>query len=122
MKEIKMKKWTEKKTKQTQIDNAKYIDVAMPMYNLIEYSDNYSKISRSLWQYYSDDTNDNITQSESFKFKIKITGKTHAAGDTNDVEIAMSLKYLTLEMPLINCEFIYSFVYSLFIFDLQLMK
>ena len=36
----------------------------MPMYNLIEYSDNYSKISRSLWQYYSDDTNDNITQSE----------------------------------------------------------
>ena len=35
----------------TQIDNAKYIDVVMPMYNLIEYSDNYSKTSGSLWKY-----------------------------------------------------------------------
>ena len=34
----------------TQIDNAKYIDVVMQMYNLIEYSDNYSKTSESLWQ------------------------------------------------------------------------
>ena len=36
----------------TQIDNAKDIDVVMPMYNLIEYSDSYSKTSGSLWQYY----------------------------------------------------------------------
>ena len=43
----------------------------MPMYNLIEYSDNYSKTSGSLWQYYKDDRNITITQSESFKFKIK---------------------------------------------------
>ena len=35
----------------TQIDYAKHIDVMMPMYNLIEYSGNYSKISGSLWQY-----------------------------------------------------------------------
>ena len=35
----------------TQIDHAKDIDNVMPMYNLIEYSDNYSKTSRSLWQY-----------------------------------------------------------------------
>ena len=81
----------------------------MPMYNLIEYSDNYSKTSGSLWQYYKDDPNDNITQSESFKSKIKITGKTPAAGNTKDVEIIVPLKYLsnfwrTLEMPLINCE------------------
>ena len=48
----------------------------MPMYNLIEYSDNYSKTSGSLWQYYKDDPNDKITQSESFKSKIKITEKT----------------------------------------------
>ena len=34
----------------TQIDNAEYIDIVMPMYNLIEYSDNYSKTSGSLWQ------------------------------------------------------------------------
>ena len=43
------------------------------MYNLIEYSDNYSKTSGSLWQYYRDDPNDNIVHSESFKFKINIT-------------------------------------------------
>ena len=62
-----------------------------------------------MWQYYRDDPNDNITQSESFKFKIKIRGKTPAAGNTKDVEIAVPLRYLsnfwrTLKMPLINCE------------------
>ena len=36
----------------------------MPMYNLIEYSNNYLKTSGSLWQYYRDDPNDSITQSE----------------------------------------------------------
>ena len=65
------------------------------MYNLIEYSDNYSKTSRSLWQYYKDGPNDNITQSESFKSKIKIMRKTPAAGNTKDVEITVPLKYLT---------------------------
>ena len=81
----------------------------MPMHNLIEYSDNYSKTSGSLWQYYKDDPNDNIENSESFKYKIKITGKTPNNGNTKDVEIIVPLKYLsnfwrTLEMPLINCE------------------
>ena len=33
----------------TQTDNAKHIDVIMPMYNLIEYNNNYSKTSGSLW-------------------------------------------------------------------------
>ena len=37
----------------TGIDNAHDIDIVMPMYNLIEYSDNYSKTSGSLWQYYT---------------------------------------------------------------------
>ena len=49
----------------------------MPVYNLIEYSDNYSKTG-SLWQYYRDDPNDNIKEYESLKYKIKITGKTPA--------------------------------------------
>ena len=40
----------------TQKDNAKEIDIVMPMYNLINYSDNYSKTSWSLWQYYRDET------------------------------------------------------------------
>ena len=81
----------------------------MPMYNLIEYSDNYSKTSGSLWQYYKDEPNDNITQSESFKSKIRITGQTPATGNTKDVEIIVPLKYLsnfwrTLKMPLMYCE------------------
>ena len=38
----------------TQIDNAEYIDIVMPMYNLIEYSENYSKTPGSLWQYCKD--------------------------------------------------------------------
>ena len=48
----------------TDIDNAHDIDIVMPMYNLIEYSDNYSKTSGSLWQYYKDDPNNNLTDSE----------------------------------------------------------
>ena len=93
----------------TDIDTAQDIDIVMPMNNLIEQSHNYSKTSGSLWQYYKDDPNDNITQSGSFKSKIKITGKTPAAGNTKDIEIIVPLKYLsnfwrTPEMPLINCE------------------
>ena len=42
------------KINNNQIDNAEYIDIVMPMYNLIEYSDNYSKTSESLWQYCKD--------------------------------------------------------------------
>ena len=70
----------------TQIDNAKDIDIVMPMYNLIEYSDNYSKKSGSLWQYYRQEsflnTNDAIADfpaddnnSASFKFKTKTAAK-----------------------------------------------
>ena len=60
----------------TQAYNAKDIDIVMPMYNLIEYSDNYAKTSGSLWQYYRYEPNNNLTNSESFKSKIKTTGKT----------------------------------------------
>ena len=101
----------------TQIDNAKDIDIVMPMYNLIEYSDNYAKTTGSLWQYCEDipalDANNEITNftednlTDSFKFKAKIIGETGNDG-TKDVEI-VPLKYLsnfwrTLEMSLINCE------------------
>ena len=57
----------------------------MPMYSLIEYSDTYSKTSRSLWIFYKDEPNDNIAKSESFKSKIKITEKTHDNGNTKNV-------------------------------------
>ena len=102
----------------TDLDNAKDIGIVMPMYNLIEYSDNYSKTSGSLWQYTKDIpavnndnaiidfTNNNLT--DSFDFKVKMTGQTGNNG-TKNVEIMVPLKYLsnfwrTLEMPLINCE------------------
>ena len=89
------------------IDTAQDIDIVMPMYNFIEYSDNYSKTSGSLRQYYKDELNDNLADSESFKPKVKITGKTPADGNTKNVEIIVPLKYLsnfwrTLEIPLIR--------------------
>ena len=103
----------------TQVDYAEDIDIVMPMYNLIEYSNGYSKTSGSLWQYYRDEPalggNDNIidfpadnNNSYSFKFKQQIRGQIGNRG-TKDVEIMAPLKYLSnfwraLEMPLINCE------------------
>ena len=102
----------------TQIDNAKDIDIVTPMYNLIEYSDNYAKTTGSLWQYCKDiparDNNDEIIAfdvnnlSDSFKFKSKITGQAGNDG-TKDIKIMVPLKYLsnfwrTLEMPLIDFE------------------
>ena len=102
----------------TDLDNAKYLDIVMPMYNLIEYSDNYSKTSGSLWKYTKDIpavdsnnaivnfTNNNLT--DSFNFKVKMTGQTGNNG-TKNIEIMAPLKYLsnfwrTLEMALINCQ------------------
>ena len=102
----------------TQVDNAKDIDIVMPMYNFLEYSNNYSKTSGSLWQYCKDipavDNNNaivNFTENnltDSFNFKVKMTGQTGDDG-TKNVEIMVPLKYLsdfwrTLEMHLINCE------------------
>ena len=69
----------------TQIDNAKDIDIVMSMYNLIEYCNNYAETSGRLWQYYRNEPNDNLADSASFKFKIKIAGKTPAAGNEKNV-------------------------------------
>ena len=95
------------KINNTEIDDAQDVDIVMPMYNLIEYSDHYSKTSGSLQQYYKDGPNDNLENSESFKPKVKITENTPTDGHTKDVKIIVPLKYLsnflrTLEMPLIN--------------------
>ena len=113
------------KINNTEVDNAEYIDIVMSMYNLIEYSDNYSKTLGSLWQYCKEipavNNDGSILEfnganaTDSFNLKTKITGQT-AADNNNDniagrvnVEIMVPLKYLsnflrTLEMPLINCE------------------
>ena len=87
----------------------------MPMYNLIEYSNNYSDTSASLWQFKRDeiggddkltvDNNHIPNNSSSFKYKSSFIT------DKNGVKIAVPLKYLSnlwiirsLEMPLINCK------------------
>ena len=100
----------------TQVDNTKNIDFLISIYNLIEYSDNCSKIWWGLWKYLKDEpalNNNNITDfygsnnNDSFNFKVKITGRTGNDG-TKNVEIDVPLKYFsycwrTLEIPLINC-------------------
>ena len=62
----------------TDIDTAQDIDIVMPTYNLIEYSNNYSKTSGSLWHNYKDEPIDDMADSKSFKSKVEITGKTPA--------------------------------------------
>ena len=86
-----------------QIDNCKDIDIVMPLYNLLEYSDNYAKTSGSLWQYYRDEPNHNLADSESFKFKIKITGKTSNNVNEKDVEIMVQLNIKVIFGELLKC-------------------
>ena len=86
----------------------------MPMYNLIECSDNYSDTSGSLWDFKGDEIvdNANVTNDDnapSFKYKASIIGNTEDNGRKNGVKIAVPLKYLSnfwrsLEMSLINCK------------------
>ena len=96
----------------------------MPMYNLLEYSDNYSTISRSLWNYYTDEVsydesendahvnmvnNNKITTSKSLEYKTKMTGSTPNNGNKLNAEVVVSLKYLSnfwksLDLLLINRE------------------
>ena len=87
--------WLHKRNSNTQINNSKDLDLVKPMYNLIEYSDNYSRTSERLWEYYRDDPNDNTVHSKLLKFKINIKGKTPADCNTKDVKIAVPLKYLS---------------------------
>ena len=98
---------------ETFVNETDFINITMPMYNLIEYSDNYSDTSGSLWHFKRDEiTNDadvNIDNASSFKYKANLIGNSEANGTKNGVKIAVSLKYLnnfwrSLEMPLINCK------------------
>ena len=69
-------------------DEANYIYIAMPMYNLIEYSDNYSDTSGNLWQFKRDEVRNNkadliIDNSQSVKYKVALAGKTGNAVNNN---------------------------------------
>ena len=103
-----------------QINNAEDLDVVMPMYNMFEYSKNYKKTTRSLWNYYRDQPSNPLSStSESFKCKTGITENTYDVGaggpgrvankDKHGSEIVILLKHLiniwrTLNIPLINLE------------------
>ena len=111
------------------IEDADDLDIVMPMYNLLEYSKNYRKTIGSLYNYYRDElTNDNnnnfanrnVVNSNDFKYKNNIIGNMYNVAaaaaaydanknDTQEVEIAIPLKYLgnfwrPLNIPLISCE------------------
>ena len=104
----------------TFIDNAKDLDIVMPIYNLLEYSKNHSKTSGRLWNYYrnkpsrslrgdDNDINHSIKNSKSFDYKTSIRGKLEGGNRTKNAKIVVSLKYLsnfwrTLYIPLINIE------------------
>ena len=85
------------------VDTAENLDITMPMYNLIEYSDNYQDSSATLYQYKRDETSEDdavadLTADNSSSFKYKVS-----------VKVIVPLKYLrnvsrNVEMPLINCK------------------
>ena len=100
------------------VDTAENLDITMPMYNLIEYSDNYQDSSATLYQYKRDEppeanaiadlTADN---SSSFKYKVSLLGNPVVADNIakTSVKVVVPLKYLSnffrsLVMPLINCK------------------
>ena len=107
----------------TQVDDTQGIDIVMPIYNLIEHINAFSKISWSFSQYYRDepalDNYNNIVDfpakynnSTSLKLKEQITGQT-GKGVTKDVEIMVRLKYvsnfwITLETPLLIVKIVFS--------------
>ena len=111
------------------IEDADDLDIAMSMYNLLEYSKNYRKTIGSLYNYYRDELSDdaddnfaniNVVNSKSFKYKNEIAGNTYNVdadaqvydinkNGTQEIELAIPLKYLgnfwrALNVPLISCE------------------
>ena len=100
------------------VDTAENLDITMPMYNLIEYSDNYQDSSATLYHYKRDEPpeataiNDLTTDtSSSFKYKVSLLGNPVVANNIAriNVKVVVPLKYLSnffrsLEMPLINCK------------------
>ena len=104
--------------KDEHVDTAENLDITMPMYNLIEYSDNYQDSSATLYQYKrdeppEDDAVANLTadNSSSLKYKISLLGNPVVAYNIAriNVKTVVPLTYLSnffrsLEMPLINCK------------------
>ena len=94
------------------LKTAEDLDVVMPMYNLLEYSDNYENSTGSLYQFKSDeppDGNRNVAgNTSSLLYKSKFISGSGANND-NNVKLLLPLKYVSnffrsLEMPLVNCK------------------
>ena len=95
------------KINDTLIDNAEDLDFVMLMYNQLEYSDNFSKTSESLWNHYRYEVNahennadnyriNNTTRtSKSFEYKAKLIGSTPVDNNTLDPEVIVPLKYFS---------------------------
>ena len=110
------------KINNTFVDNAEDYATVKPLYNLLEYSDNYSMASGSLWNYYRDEVNDyanenvnnfrisnKTTAGKSLAYKTKIIEKMPADDNTLDTEVVVPLKNFSnfwrfLNLILINCE------------------
>ena len=98
------------------VDTAENLDIVMPMYNLIEYSDNYQDSSATFYQYKLDEPQANLANnlatntSSSFKYKVDLLGDPDVNNIARrNVKVVVPLKYLSklfrsLEMPLINCK------------------
>ena len=99
------------------LENAENLDVVMPMYNLIEYSDNYEDSTGSLYQFKRDeittgdanaDIGANNVESKPSDYRAKIVANV-IAGRPHKAKLVVPLKYLSnffrsLEIPLINCK------------------
>ena len=109
----------------TFIDNAEDLDIVMLMYNLLEYSGNYSMTSGNLWNYYRHEVNDSAnenndtnnyrtnnnktTTSKYFEYKTSLTGSTPIDNNGLKAEVVVPFKYLSnfwrsLDLVLVNCE------------------
>ena len=99
------------------VDTTENLDIVMPMYNLIEYSDNYQDSSATLYQYKRDEPQNDLANnlatdtSSSFKYKVNLLGNPNIVRNVarKNVKIVIPLKYLSnlfrsLEIPLINCK------------------
>ena len=112
------------KINNTFADNGEDLDIVMAMYNLLEYSNNYSMTFGSLWNYYRDEVNDPANEiddndnkinnnktitSKSYEYKIKIIESTPNNNTILNAAVIFPLNYLSnfcrsLDLPLINCE------------------
>ena len=95
-----------------QIEKAEDLDIVMPMYNLLEYSDNYQNSTGSLYQFKRDEPPDDNASfgnnRTSLVYKSKLIKGTDN-NNVNNVKLVVPLKYVSiffrsLELPLVNCK------------------